>query len=98
MKNSGSIRTLLSVITGVLVVMLVSVFAMSANDAFNRKREAARALSIVSITRNMLSAKENIRIEGGVAHAALAAPERAMAVSGAAEGGEGAREANPRQN
>jgi signal transduction histidine kinase len=78
-KNSGSIRTLLSVITGVLVVMLVSVFAMSANDAFNRKREAARTLSIVSITRNMLSAKENIRIEGGVAHAALAAPERASA-------------------
>ena len=79
MKNSVSIRTLLSVITGVLVVMLVSVFAMSANDAFNRKREAAHTLSIVNITRNMLSAKENIRIEGGVAHAALAAPERASA-------------------
>ena len=70
MKNSVSIRTLLSVITGVLVVMLVSVFAKSANDAFNRKREAAHTLSIVNITRNMLSAKENIRIEGGVAHAA----------------------------
>ena len=79
MKNSGSIRTLLSVITGVLVVMLVSVFAMSANDAFNRKREAAHTLSIVNITRNMLSAKESIRIEGGAAHAALAAPERASA-------------------
>ena len=79
MKNSGSIRTLLSVITGVLVVMLVSVFAMSANDAFDRKREAARTLSIVSIMRNMLSAKENIRIEGGAAHAALAAPEPASA-------------------
>lgn len=79
MKNSLSIRTLLSVITGVLVVMLVSVFAMSANDAFNRKRDAAHTLSIVNITRNMLSAKENIRIEGGVAHAALAEPEGASA-------------------
>ena len=77
MTNSISVRTLLSVITGVLVVMLVSVFAMSANDAFNRKREAAHTLSIVNITRNMLSAKESIRIEGGAAHASLAAPERA---------------------
>ena len=77
MTNSVSVRTLLSVITGVLVVMLVSVFAMSANDAFDRKREAAHTLSVVNITRNMLSAKESIRIEGGAAHASLAAPQRA---------------------
>ncbi len=77
MKNSLSVSTLLSAITGLLVVMLVSIFATSANDAFNRKREAAHILSVVSITRNTLSAKENIRIEGGVAHAALAATESA---------------------
>src|SRR5450432_3397867 len=59
--------------------MLVSIFAISANDAFNRKREAAHILTVVNITRNTLSAKENIRIEGGVAHAAMAAPERASA-------------------
>ena len=79
LKNSLSIRTLLSGITGLLVVMLVSTFAISANDAFKRKREAAHTLSIVNLTRNTLSARESIRIEGGVGHAALAAPEAASA-------------------
>ena len=79
MKKFQSLSMLLSAITSLLVVMLISIFAFLANDAFNRKREAARTLSVVSITRNMLSAKENIRIEGGAAHAALAAPERASA-------------------
>ena len=79
MKNFLSIRTLLSAITGLLVVLLVSIFAVSANDAFDRKREAARILSIVNITRTTLSAKENIRIEGGVAHAVLVAPHAADA-------------------
>ena len=79
MKNFLSISTLLSATTGLLVVMLVSIFAISANDAFNRKGEAAHILSVVSTTRNTLSAKENIRIEGGVAHAALDAQEPASA-------------------
>src|SRR5271155_5560609 len=57
--------------------MLVSIFTISANGAFDREREAAHMLPIVNITRNTLSSKENIRLEGGVAHAALAAPEGA---------------------
>ncbi len=77
MKHHLSISMLLSATTGLLVVMLVSIFAISANGAYDRKRDAARILSVVNITRNTLSAKENIRIEGGVAHAALDAPERA---------------------
>lgn len=79
MKNFLSIRTLLSVITGVLVVMLVSIFGMYVSDAFNRKRETVYTLSIVNLTRNTLSARESIRIEGGVAHAALVAPQAANA-------------------
>lgn len=75
MSNFLSIRTLLSAITGLLVVLLVSIFAISANDAFERKQAAARVLSIVNLTRNTLAAKENIRIEGGVAHAASTAPD-----------------------
>ena len=77
MKKLLSISTLLSVITGLLVIMLVSIFAISATEAYHRKRDAAHILSIVNITRNTLSARENIRIEGGYAHAALDAPERA---------------------
>ncbi len=77
MKNLLSISTLLSVITGLLVIMLVSIFAISATGAYNRKREAAHILSVVNITRSTLAAKENIRIEGGFSHATLVAPERA---------------------
>jgi signal transduction histidine kinase len=76
-KRFLSIGTLLSAITSLLVLMLVSIFAFYAIGAFDREREAAHILSIVNITRNTLSSKENIRIEGGVAHAALAAPEDA---------------------
>ncbi len=79
MKNFLSIRTLLSAITGLLVVLLVSIFAISANDAFNRKREAARILSSVNTTRTTLSAKENIRIEGGVMGATQVAPDASSA-------------------
>jgi hypothetical protein len=75
--RSLSIGTLLTAITSLLVLMLVSVFAISAIGAFNRQREAVHILSVVNITRNTLSTKEDIRIEGGVAHAALAAPESA---------------------
>ena len=77
MTNLLSIRTLLSVITGLLVVLLVSIFAYSANEAFEKKQVAARMLSIVNLMRITLAAKENIRIEGGVAHAASRAPEAA---------------------
>ena len=79
MTNFLSIRTLLSVITGLLVVLLVSIFAYSANEAFGKKQVAARMLSIVNLMRTTLAAKENIRIEGGVAHAASRAPEAASA-------------------
>ena len=81
MSNFLSIRTLLSAITGLLVVLLVSIFAISANDAFERKQAAARVLSIVNLTRNTLAAKQNIRIEGGVAHAASTASDVASAAT-----------------
>jgi signal transduction histidine kinase len=78
-KNFLSIRTLLSAITGLLVILLVSIFAISANEAFDGKREAARILSIVNTTRTTLSAKESIRIEGGVVGVTQVVPEVASA-------------------
>jgi signal transduction histidine kinase len=80
-NNFLSVRTLLSAITGLLVILLVSFFAISANDAFARKEAAARILSIVNLTRTTLAAKENIRIEGGVAHAASTASDVASAAT-----------------
>lgn len=79
MRQSLSIGTLLSATTGLVVLMLVAIFALAAIAAFERQRSAGHILSVVSITRSTLSAKENIRIEGGVASAALTAPERASA-------------------
>ena len=79
MVRSQSIGTLLTAITSLLVLLLLSIFAVSAIGAFDRQREAAHILSIANITRNTLVTKENIRIDGGVADVALAAPESASA-------------------
>lgn len=79
MKQFLSIGTILSTITSLLVLMLVSNFAVLAFGAFDRQREAAHVVTVVNITRNAFSAKETIRLEGGVVHAALLAPERASA-------------------
>ena len=73
MTNFLSIRTLLSALTGLLVVLLVSIFAVSANDAYDRKQASAQMLSVAKLMRSSLAAKEDIRIEGGVAHAASTA-------------------------
>jgi hypothetical protein len=75
--RSLSIGTLLTVITSLLVLMLVSIFTVSAVGACGREQMSARILSVVSVTRNTISSKENILIEGGVAQVALTAPESA---------------------
>ncbi len=72
MKRLLSISALLSAITGLLVVVLVSVFAILAKTAFDRQQEAGRILSVTEITRDMLSAKEKLRAELGAIDAALA--------------------------
>jgi signal transduction histidine kinase len=76
-KQFPSIGILLSAITGLLVVMLVSVFAIFAKDAFDRRQEATHVLSVVNIARDMLLSKESLRFERGVIATALAAPKPA---------------------
>jgi signal transduction histidine kinase len=76
-KQFLSIGILLSAITGLLVVMLVSVFAIFAKDAFDRRQEATHVLSVVNIARDMLLSKESLRFERGVIATALAAPKPA---------------------
>jgi len=58
-----SIGMLLWAITGLLVVMLVSIFAVAATTAFERKQEAARILTTIRIERDILAVKEHIRSE-----------------------------------
>ena len=63
MKRPQSIAALLAGITGILVVMLVSTFAILAHGAFDRKQSSARTLAAVQIERNILSVKADLRAE-----------------------------------
>src|ERR1700722_885070 len=70
---------ILSVMTGFLVVMLVSVFAILAKGAFDRQQNATHVLAVVDTTRDMLFSKESLRVEQGIIGTALAAPQAASA-------------------
>ena len=77
MNRLQSISTLLSGITAILVVVLVSVFAVSAHNAFQHQREANRILGVVHTARDILYSKEVVRVDLGIIYAALQAPEAA---------------------
>jgi signal transduction histidine kinase len=78
-KQHHSIGTHISAIIGLLVFILVLIFTESAIEAFNREREATDTLSVVHIERELLSAKEDIRVEQWYLGNALSAPEGASA-------------------
>jgi signal transduction histidine kinase len=73
-KPVRSISLLLSVITAMLVILLVSVFAVSANTAYERETDAKTALATIDLTRDILATKEDVRAEQAMMHAALLAP------------------------
>ena len=77
MKRILSIRTLLSAITGLLVVVLITAFAVSALSAYHREQRAREVLSAVNEARSIMSAKIAVRIELGPANLTLEAPEAA---------------------
>ncbi|HET7085983.1 MAG TPA: HAMP domain-containing sensor histidine kinase [Rhizomicrobium sp.] len=62
---------LLSVITGLLVVVLISVFALLAEGAFQRQRDAAHILSVVTVKRDLVLTQEALRVEGVLLDSAL---------------------------
>jgi len=68
-KRPHSIATLLAAITGILVVMLISTFAILARDAFLRKQSAARSLAAVQIEKDILTAKVALRSESSLVEA-----------------------------
>ena len=76
-KKIHSIGLVLSVTTGLLVVMLVSTFAISAKGAYDRQRTALHTLSVVSISRDIFLADDNLRTEQGAVVTALRAPQTA---------------------
>jgi signal transduction histidine kinase len=73
-KKYQSISMVLSLTTGLLVLMLVTVLALSARDAFDRQRAAARVIAAVELARDMFEADESLRLEQGAMSNALLSP------------------------
>jgi signal transduction histidine kinase len=66
-----SLSKTLTVITGLLVVVLVSVFAVLATRAFERQRDADRILAIVTVKRDMQSSQQALRTEAAMLDVAM---------------------------
>jgi hypothetical protein len=73
-KRFQSVSLLLSAITAILVVILVSIFAISAMNALDRQREAVHILSVVKISRDIVTVRETLRVELGVSDTTIAEP------------------------
>jgi len=76
-RKFQSIGTLLSAITGLLVVVLVSFFASTAIGAYQREEQARTLLSVVAGARNIMAPMIAVRSEVTVANLVLEAPEAA---------------------
>ncbi len=74
MRRFQSIGVLLSFITGLLVLLLVSVFTYSAREAYNRRQDAAGLLSQVRIIRDVFSMGDFLHAEDGRVRTALSTP------------------------
>jgi signal transduction histidine kinase len=79
MKRFQSIGVLLSVITGLLVVLLIYVFAYTAKQAYDRREHAVQLLKTVDVLGNVFAALEALRIEQGEVSTALTEPMPANA-------------------
>ncbi|HUE65451.1 MAG TPA: ATP-binding protein [Rhizomicrobium sp.] len=69
MRNS--LAKFLTIVTALLVVMLIEVFAVSVKAAFDHRHEAQRIMSIVTVKRDMLICEEAMRVEGALLDTAL---------------------------
>jgi signal transduction histidine kinase len=76
-RRFQSIGTLLSVVTGLLVVMLVAVFAYSALDAWRREVKARAVLADVTDIRQILAAAAEVRSELALTNLVLDDPKPA---------------------
>jgi signal transduction histidine kinase len=71
MKRFQSIGVLLSAITGLLVVLLISVFAYTAKQSYDRRETAVRLLKTVDVLNDVFAALEALRFEQGEMSTAL---------------------------
>ena len=77
MKRFQSIGVLLSLITALLVLLLVSVFANSARQAYEHRQASTRLLFSARLVSDVSDALDELHREQGRARAALALPGKA---------------------
>ena len=75
MKRIASISVLLLATTGVMAIVLVASFALSARHALQRQQAAEQAQAIVGISRNLFTAMQSLRVERGTINTGLATSE-----------------------
>jgi signal transduction histidine kinase len=76
-KRFQSIGVLLSLITGLLVLLLVSVFANSARQAYERREAATHLIFSAQLVSDVFAAVERLHVEEGRVRTALSAPDSA---------------------
>ena len=80
-KRTYSVSTLLSLATGTMVVVLVTVFAIAANNAWRREQASADVAASARVSRDIVSIREALRAELGVIDTTIAEPEIANAAT-----------------
>jgi|GEM_PF-988935 len=80
-KRTSSVSTLLSLATGAMVVMLVTVFAVTANHAWRSEQTSAKIAASARVSRDIVSVREAMRAELGVIDTTIAEPKIADAAT-----------------
>ena len=81
MKKLQSVSIILSVCTGLLVLMLVTLFTVAAKQHFDAREAASQRLSIATIAQQLVLADEDLRDERGAVDTAHASPDPATAAT-----------------
>ena len=81
MKKLQSVSIILSVCTGLLVLMLVTLFTVAAKQHFDAREAASHRLSVATIAQQFVAADEDLRDERGAIDTARASPDPAGAAT-----------------
>ncbi len=72
MKRYFTIRVLLPTVTGLMTLALVTIFAILAEQALERREEVRRIPIIVDISYDLFAAIQDFRLERGAVNRAIA--------------------------
>jgi len=75
MRRYFTIGVLLQAITGLLTLVLVTIFGVYAIQALHAQQQAERTSTLISISKDLFTATLNVRLERGAVNAALILPQ-----------------------